>query len=113
MISVYYYRFLFSMIITVKAMSKGDEGIRFRCYARLEDKEVKLEEIETSHTLGGSGKGRVQGRGKLRGCTCYSAPETSSTTHGRQRPQGYWTNSILQQMKRNFWNIAIALFRIS
>ena len=29
----------------------------------MKDKELKLEEIEVSHTLGGSGEGRVQGRG--------------------------------------------------
>jgi hypothetical protein len=36
----------------------------------MKDKEVKLEEIETSHTIGisGTGEGRVQGRGKWRGC---------------------------------------------
>jgi hypothetical protein len=37
-------------------------------------------------------------------------------TQGCQRPQGFlphWTNSILQQLKRNFWKIADALFRIS
>ena len=32
------------------------------------DKKIKLEEIEVSHTLGGVGEGRVQGRGKWRGC---------------------------------------------
>ena len=30
----------------------------------MKDKEIKLEEIEGSHTLGDSGEGRVQGRGK-------------------------------------------------
>ena len=30
----------------------------------LEDQELKLEEIESSHTLGGVGEGDVQGRGK-------------------------------------------------
>jgi hypothetical protein len=38
----------------------------------MKDKEVKLEETEASHTLGGVGEGRVQGRGKWRGCRCYS-----------------------------------------
>jgi len=38
----------------------------------MKDKQLKLEEIEASHTLGGSGEGRVQGRGKWRGCTYYS-----------------------------------------
>ena len=32
----------------------------------MKDKEVKLEEIEVSHTLGGSGEGHIQGRGKWR-----------------------------------------------
>ena len=35
----------------------------------MKDKELKVEEIEVSHTLGGTGEGRVQGRGKWRGCT--------------------------------------------
>ena len=39
----------------------------------MKDKELKLEEIEASHTLGGAGEGRVQGRGKWRGCIFYSA----------------------------------------
>ena len=39
----------------------------------MKDKEVKHEEIEASHTLGGVKEGHVQGRGKWRGCTCYSA----------------------------------------
>jgi hypothetical protein len=33
----------------------------------MKDKEFKFEEIEVSHTLGGVGEGRVQGRGKWRG----------------------------------------------
>ena len=31
----------------------------------MKDKELNLEEIEVSHTLGGAGEVRVQGRGKL------------------------------------------------
>jgi hypothetical protein len=40
----------------------------------VKDKEIKLEEIETTHTIGigGTGEGRVQGRGKWRGCRCDS-----------------------------------------
>ena len=38
----------------------------------MKDKEVKLEEVEASLTLGGSGEGRVQGRGKRRWFRCYS-----------------------------------------
>ena len=38
----------------------------------MEDKELKLEEIEASLTLGGAGEGRVQGRGQWRGCRLYS-----------------------------------------
>ena len=41
----------------------------------MKDKELKLEEIEASHTLGGAGEDRVQGRGKWRECTCYSTTE--------------------------------------
>ena len=42
----------------------------------MKDKELMLEEIEATHTLGGAGEGRVQGRGKWTGCTCDSAAET-------------------------------------
>ena len=41
----------------------------------MKDKELKLEEIEVTHTLGGAGEGRVQGRGKWRGCMMYSGAE--------------------------------------
>ena len=34
----------------------------------INDKKITLEESEVSHTLGGVGKGRVQGTGKWRGC---------------------------------------------
>jgi hypothetical protein len=33
----------------------------------MKDKEQKLDEISSSHTLGGSGEGSVQGRRKCRG----------------------------------------------
>ena len=36
----------------------------------MKDKELNLEEIEASHTLGGSGESRVQGRGKWKGVDC-------------------------------------------
>ena len=39
----------------------------------MKNKELKLEETEASHTVGGSGEGRDQVRGKWRGCKCYSA----------------------------------------
>jgi hypothetical protein len=35
----------------------------------MKDKELKVEEIEDSHSLGEGGEGRVQGRGKWSGCT--------------------------------------------
>ena len=39
----------------------------------MKDKDLKFEEIESSHTLGGgSGEGRDQGRGKWRGYRFYS-----------------------------------------
>ena len=43
----------------------------------MKDKELKLEKIEASHTLGGAKEGRVQGRGKWKGCTCYSAAQNT------------------------------------
>ena len=36
------------------------------------DKDLEVEEIESSLTQRGSGEGRVQGRGKWRGCRYYS-----------------------------------------
>jgi hypothetical protein len=36
----------------------------------MKDKELKLEETEASHTIGGARKSHVHGRGKWRGCTC-------------------------------------------
>ncbi len=41
----------------------------------MKDKALTLEEIEDSDTLGGTGEGHVQGRGKWRECTWYSAEE--------------------------------------
>ena len=39
----------------------------------MKDKGLKaFEDIETSHTISGVGEGRVKGRGKWRGCRCYS-----------------------------------------
>jgi hypothetical protein len=38
----------------------------------MKDKELKLEGIEVSHTLGGVGEGLVQWRGKWRRCAGYS-----------------------------------------
>ena len=54
-------------IITEKTRSNG--GRKVEGVGVMKDKEIKLEEIETSHTLGGAGKGGVQGRGKWRGYT--------------------------------------------
>ena len=62
------------------------ENRRCRCYEDKErynkqsmDQEIKLEEIEDSLTLGGSGEGRVQGRGKCRGCRCSSGVKHCNT----------------------------------
>ena len=38
----------------------------------MKNKEQKLEETGASHTLGGAGEGRVEVRGKWRGCRSYS-----------------------------------------
>ena len=38
----------------------------------MKDKEIKFEEIETPHTLGGTGEGGDRGRGKWRGSANYS-----------------------------------------
>ena len=50
----------------------------------MKGKEVKLKEIEASLTLGGAGEGRVQGRGKCRGCRLCSDTMVSNTVpHSR------------------------------
>jgi len=38
----------------------------------VKDKGLKLDEMKASRTLGGAVECRVQGRGKWRGCRCYS-----------------------------------------
>ena len=52
---------MFLFLITHKARAKG-EGVSVR-----KDKEIKFEEIEVPHTLGGAGEDGVQGRGKWKG----------------------------------------------
>jgi hypothetical protein len=42
----------------------------------MKDKEQKSEEIDVSPTLGGVGEGRVQGRGKWRGCVATKMSDT-------------------------------------
>ena len=37
----------------------------------MKNEDLKFEEIETLHTLGGTGERHVKGRGKWRGCGCY------------------------------------------
>jgi hypothetical protein len=48
-------------------------------------KELNLQEIEVSLTLGGTGEGRVQGRGKLRGCRCYDGVKHCHVQHTQER----------------------------
>ena len=49
----------------------------------MKDKEVNLEEIEVSHTLGGVGEGHVQGRGKVGGFWCEVYSTIRYTTEDR------------------------------
>ena len=51
----------------------------------MKDKELTLKEIEVSHTLGGAGEVRVQGRGKLCSGEGVDATLVSNTgvTHSR------------------------------
>ena len=60
-------------IITDKAKAKGG-GIRRKVggVGVMKGNELKLKEIEASHTLGGAGEGRVQGKGKWREFRCYT-----------------------------------------
>ena len=57
-------------------MLKVEDGNIKVHYSGVKDKEMKIENIEVSLTLGGSGEGRVWGRGKWTGCTGYSDEET-------------------------------------
>jgi hypothetical protein len=45
----------------------------------MKDNEIKVKEIKVSHTLGGAGEGRVQGRGKWRECICYAGVRHCNT----------------------------------
>ena len=56
----------------------------------MKDKERNLDEIETSHTLGGAGDGGVQGRGKWRGCTCYSVVRYTITKWSLRNRHETW-----------------------
>ncbi len=61
------------LVITDKAWAKGGE--RQKVFGVMKDKELKLEEIEASRTLGGAREGHVQGRGhpgQWRKCRSYS-----------------------------------------
>jgi hypothetical protein len=49
----------------------------------MKDKQLKLEEIESFYTLGGVGEGRVQGRGKWRGCSTTLLLDTFLDTSNR------------------------------
>ena len=53
----------------------------------MKDKELNLEEIKDSHTLGGVGGGRVQVRGKWTGCRCYF--DVKNTTFNRSHRIGH------------------------
>jgi len=55
----------------------------------MKDKEVK-HEIEASHTLSGVKEGHVQGRGKWRGCTCYSAIRYAIAKLSRRKRHEAW-----------------------
>ena len=54
-------------IITEKARAKGGGRDKVSVISKTKDnpkdKELKLEQIEASHTLGGAGEGRVQAEG--------------------------------------------------
>ncbi len=54
------------------------------CVGVMKDKEIQVEEVEVSHTLGGSGEGRVHGWGKYRGWRQMycSQTDTSHTLGG-------------------------------
>ena len=56
----------------------------------MKNKELKLEEIEASLTLGGAGEGGVQGRGKWRECTCYSAVRYTKAKWSRRNRHEAW-----------------------
>ena len=54
----------------------------------MKDKQTKVEEIEASHTLGGSGEGGVQGIGKWRGYTCYSTVRYTKVKWSHRKTDG-------------------------
>ena len=57
-------------------------GARREGVGVVKDKGLKLDEMKVSRTLGGAVECRVQGRGKWRGCRCYSARIPQSKWRG-------------------------------
>jgi hypothetical protein len=56
----------------------------------MKDKELLLDEIEASHTLGGVGEGRFQGRGKWRGCRMDTTRVQIYNNTSISERQPYW-----------------------
>ena len=65
----------------------------------MKDKELKSEEIESSHTLGGSGEGRVQGRWKWRGYTTYSDVDIYTIVIWSRRNRDETNCWVVQEVK--------------
>ena len=78
----------------------------------MKDKEVNLEDNESSHTLGGTGEGRVQERGKWRGYTCYSTVEQDTVDIGHGEG-GVVCSTLMesdkQKKKKNPWTLGFCL----
>ena len=54
---------LYIRISSLREQKRKEEGVGV-----MKDKELKFEEIEVSHTLGGTGEDHVPGRGNWTGC---------------------------------------------
>ena len=77
----------------------------------MKDKEQKLEETESSHTLGGAGEGRVQVRGKLRGCRYYSV--VRYTIGNRSRRSLHMGQGLVSKKNLNLFHTVRILGHIS
>ena len=61
----------FSCVLITTDEASATGGRKANGVGFMKDKELKLQETEASHTLGGAGESHVQGRGKGIGCKCY------------------------------------------
>ena len=66
----------------------------------MNDNQIKIEEIESSHKLGGVGEGRVQGRGKWRVCRYYKDVKHCNTLKNVYAAKRYYFHKTKKDSER-------------